>query len=1104
MRTDPIVGVFRVLFLFVLMACLTLLTAGLGWSQVQNASVSGRITDPSGAVVPDARLTAQNQATGMKYSTTSNSSGYYTFPTIPIGTYTVTVNANGFKKIVRSNITLEVGQSARVDFKLQLGSPVQTVQVTSATPLLQTQSAMPQTAIQNRLVTDLPLSTRNWDDLMGLVAGVQGYRYTNQSGSTASGRFGGINVNGVRSLQNNFILDGVDNNTVSENVQELSTEVIRPSVDAVREFKIITDPYSAEYGRSPGAAIIVTTRSGTNKFHGEAWEFNRTSATDATDFFTNRAAAKKPGLTQNQFGGNFGGPIIKNHAFFFFNYEGTRISQGVTRLSNVPIPNERAGDFSLAASAANGVTYTPIIDPTTGMPFPNNMIPSDRISSVAAKIMGMIPLPNVTPPPGPLNRENYLINPKLTSNANNYIGRVDWQITPRNSVFVRYSDIPWTRLVPGPFGSSIIDGTGTSAWGRLTMNSQAAAVGWTAMISPTLVNSFRLGWGRNWSHGVQTPFGRNTLSSIGILGIPDNPLYDGGISGMDFANVGGVNMPYLGSPDYLPKWQFTNQFEEADTLNYTHGAHEFKFGVDYHLPMRNIYLDEPALRGHLYFDGQFTGNALADFLLGYPYGAQESVFHQVDMRMWMQSYFAEDIWKVMPRLTLDLGLRYDYATWPHEAADQMTNVDPATGQLVYAKSGSGLSQQLVHPDKDNFAPRIGIAYQVTPNTVLRAGYGRFYQQFERIGSEDQMSLNPPWLLNVLPTVPVTDHTTPVFYLDQGFPSSYRDVANIDLTKVRLRAVDPNSQMPIIDQWSAGFQRRLPFDIVATVDYVGTKGTHLSYLRNLNQPIPAGTIKLPYPNLGIIEYRQNGGNSTYNGLEATVEKRFSHGLTFHIAYTYSKSIDDARDNLSGFGSSFPEDSYNVFAYDRGLSNFDFRNRFVFAYVYDFPLGNGHQWATTGVPAAILGNWRMNGIFTRNSGFPFTVTASSLSSFVGPLADTRPNRNCNGGLPSGQQSVNEWFNPTCFAVPNPAAFGNSGRDILIGPPFTNLDFSLDRSFPFRLGGEGRQLEFRWEVFNLFNTPQFSIPNSDVSSPGTVGRITSLAGDPRVMQFALKLIL
>ena len=1103
MRTDPIVEVSRILRRFIWMAGLALLMAPLGWSQIQNASVSGRVTDPSGAVVPNVRLTAQNQATGIKYSTTSNSAGYYTFPTIPIGTYTVTVDANGFKRIVRSNTTLEVGQSARLDFKLQLGSPVQEVQVTSTTPLLQTQSAMPQTAIRNRLVRNLPLSTRNWDDLMGLVAGVQGYRYTNQSGSTASGRFGGINVNGVRSLQNNFILDGVDNNTISENAQELSTEVIRPSVDAVREFKIITDPYSAEYGRSPGAAIIVTTKSGTNQFHGEAWEFNRTSATDATDFFTNRAGAKKPALTQNQFGGNIGGPIVKNHAFFFFNYEGTRISQGVTRLSNVPLPNERVGDFSPAAGAANGVTYGPIIDPTTGLPFPGNIIPPDRIDPVAAKIMSMIPLPNVTPPPGPQNRENYLINPKLTNNADNYIARVDWQITQRNSVFVRYSDVPWTRFVPGPFGDSIIDGTGTSAWGRLTQNSQGVALGWTAMISPTMVNSFRLGWGRNWSHGVQTPFGKNTLSSIGILGIPDNPLYDGGISDMDFANVGGVNMPYLGSPDFLPKWQFTNQFEEADTLNYTHGAHQFKFGVDYHLPMRNIYVDEPALRGHLYFDGQFTGNALADFLLGYPYGAQESVFHQVDMRMWMQSYFAEDVWKVRPHLTLDLGLRYDYATWPYDAANQMTNLDPATGQLVYAKSGSGFSQQLVQPDKDNFAPRIGVAYQVTPNTVLRAGYGRFYQQFERIGSEDQMSLNPPWLLNVLPTVPSTDHTTPLFFFDQGFPASYRDVANINLMKVRLRAVDPNSQMPIIDQWSAGFQRRLPFDIVATVDYVGTKGSHLSYLRNLNQPNPAGTINLPYPNLGIIEYRENGGNSTYNGLEATAEKRFSHGLTFHVAYTYSKSIDDARDNLSGFGSSFPQDSYNVFAYDRGLSNFDFRNRFAFAYAYDFPLGRGHQWAASGIPAAILGNWRMNGIFTRNSGFPFTVTASALSSFVGPLADTRPNRLCSGSLSGSQQSVNEWFNPACFAVPSPAAFGNSGRDILIGPPFTNLDFSLDRSFPFRLGGEGRQLEFRWEVFNLFNTPQFSIPNSDVSSPGTVGRITSLAGDPRVMQFALKLI-
>jgi Carboxypeptidase regulatory-like domain/TonB dependent receptor-like, beta-barrel/TonB-dependent Receptor Plug Domain len=1103
MRTDPIVEVYRTLGQAVWMAGLVLLLASLGWSQVQNASVSGRITDPSGAVVPNAHLTAQDDATGMKYSTTSNSTGYYSFPTIPIGTYTVTVDADGFKKIVRSNITLEVGQSARVDFRLQLGSPVQVIQVTSSTPLLQTQSAMPQTAIRNRLVKNLPLSTRNWDDLMGLVAGVQGYRYTNQSGSTATGRFGGINVNGVRSLQNNFILDGVDNNTISENVQELSTEVIRPSVDAVREFKIITDPYSAEYGRSPGAAIIVTTKSGTNQFHGEAWEFNRTSATDATDFFTNRAGAKKPGLTQNQFGGNIGGPIHKNHAFFFFNYEGTRISQGVTRLSNVPLPNERAGDFSATAGAANGIIYTPIFDPTTGLPFPNNIIPPDRIDPVAAKILSMVPLPNVTPPPGPQNRENFLINPKLTNNADNYIARVDWQITPRNSVFVRYSDVPWSRFVPGPFGNSIIDGTETSAWGRLTQNSQGAALGWTAMISPRMVNSFRLGWGRNWSRGVQTPFGKNTLSSIGILGIPNSPLYDGGIPGMDFANVGGVNMPYLGSPDFLPKWQFTNQFEEGDTLNYMMGTHQFKFGVDYHFPMRNIYLDEPALRGHLYFDGQFTGNSLADFLLGYPYGAQESVFHQVDMRMRMQSYFAEDIWKVMPRLTLDLGFRYDYATWPYDASNQMTNLDLATGQLVYAKSGSGFSQQLVQPDKDNFAPRIGVAYQVTHNTVLRTGYGRFYQQFERIGSEDQMSLNPPWLLNVLPTVAQTDFTTPLFLLSQGFPASYRDVANIDLTSVRLRAVDPNSQMPTIDQWSAGFQRRFPFDIVTTVDYVGTKGTHLSYLLNLNQPNPPRTFNLPYPNLGIVEYRENGANSTYNGLEATVEKRFSHGLTFQVAYTYSKSIDDARDNLSGFGSSFPQDSYNAFAYDRGLSNFDFRNRFVFAYVYDFPLGREHRWVTKGFPSAILGNWRMNGIFMRNSGFPFTVTASALSSFVGPLADTRPNRLCNGSLASGQRSVNEWFSPACFAVPSPAAFGNSGRDILIGPPFTNLDFSLDRSFPFKLGSQPKQVDFRWEVFNLFNTPQFSIPSSDVSSPGTVGRITSLAGDPRVMQFALKLV-
>jgi hypothetical protein len=325
-----------------------------GVAQVQNGSVIGTVTDPSGAVLPHAQVTALSVTTGTHFVTVTTASGEYVFPSLPIGRYTISARLHGFKTSVRSEIPVEVGQRQAVNFNMQLGSVVQTVQVTSSVPPLETQSASPGLVVVNRYVQDLPLSIRNWDDLMGLSAGVSADRYTNQSGATNSGRYGGINIHGVRSLQNDFILDGVDNNTVSENVQELSTESVRPSVDAIAEFKMVTDPYDAEYGRSPGGAVVVVTKSGTNQFHGDVWEFNRTSATDATDFFTNRAGASKPVLTQNQFGGVVGGPIIKNKLFFMFNYEGTRIGQGVTRLTNVPLPSERAGDFSPAAGGGGG------------------------------------------------------------------------------------------------------------------------------------------------------------------------------------------------------------------------------------------------------------------------------------------------------------------------------------------------------------------------------------------------------------------------------------------------------------------------------------------------------------------------------------------------------------------------------------------------------------------------------------------------------------------------------------------------------------------------------------------------------------------------------
>ncbi|HEX5481303.1 MAG TPA: TonB-dependent receptor, partial [Terriglobia bacterium] len=968
------------------LAFLALVFTAMAVAQVQNGSITGSVSDPSGAVLPHVTVQALNEATQAHYMAVTTSSGQYTLPSLPIGLYTLSVQATGFKRDVQTHVRVEVGQREAVNFTLTVGSEVQTVQVTASAPALQTQSASPGLVVANRYVQDLPLSGRNWDDLMGLAAGVSMDRYTNQSGATNSGRFGGLNIHGVGSLQNNFILDGVDNNTVSENVQELSTEAVRPSVDAISEFTMITDPYDAEYGRSPGGAIIVVTKSGTNQFHGDVWEFNRTSATDAADFFTNRAGAEKPGLAQNQFGGVIGGPIIKNKLFFMFNYEGTRIAQGVTRLTNVPLPNERIGDFSPSAGAAAGVNYATIIDPTTGLPFPGNMIPPGRLDPESVKLLGLVPQANVTPPPGPQNRENWLINPKLSDNTNDYLGRIDYELNTRNHLFNRFENTHRLRYTPGYFGNALVDGTSTSSWGNLRMNSEGDAFGWTSSLASTLVNEFRLGWFRNWSYGTQTPWGKNTLQDVGILGIPSDPYFNGGISGLNFSGGGGVNMPYLGSPDYLPKSQFTNSFYLSDALDKMMGNHQLRVGFQGEY-FRNIFVDIQAMRGSMTFTGQFTGNALADFLLGYVGQADETVLHHVDQRNVILSPWVEDNWQVTKRLTVNLGLRYDHATWPYEAGNEMANFDPATGQLIDAKSGSGFARQLIQPDNKDFGPRVGLAYHLTRNTVLRAGYGRFYVLFDRTGSENQLALNPPFLLQTSPST--TSKTTPIFFVQDGFPSSWRDAANFNLQTAHLRAENLDAVHSSVDQWNFGFQRLLPFDATLTVDYVGTKTSHLTYLSNFNQYLPIGTNLVPYPAFGYIEYTNDGGDANYHGLEATVNKRLARGLSVQAAYTWSKTLSDVPgEHLAGGGGLGVQDSRNIEAL-YGPTNFNEGQRLTIAYDYNLPIGAGSTFlAQNGVISHILGHWQTSGVFTYHGGLPFTVSASQNNPFVGQQASAYP--------------------------------------------------------------------------------------------------------------------
>ena len=1084
-----------------------------GFAQVNTSSLTGLVTDSSGAVTAEAVVTVTNKATNVSQTTKTDSSGYYTFATLPVGTYSVSVELQGFKKALRESVTLEVGQKARLDFTLEVGQVSETVSIVGDVPLLSTQDATTGGVIENRLVRDLPLSNRNWDDLLGLVAGVQNDRYTEEGGGTAAGRTGGANVHGVRSLQNNFVLDGVDNNSISTNVQELTTQVARPSVDSINEFKVSTNPYNAENGRSPGAVVSVTTKSGTNEFHGTLYEFHRNRLFDANNFFLNRAGRAKGQNIQNQFGGNIGGPIWRNNAFFFFNYEGTRIRKGATRLGNVPMENEIRGDFSAAAAAANRTTYATLVDRIgdcvgAGNPFPNNQIPTRCLDPVAQKILALLPAPNVVPSSGPLNVNNFLRQPNIIDETDSYTTRGDWNLNSANNVFFRYTYSDRFRFVPGSFGG-IADGTSTSAFGRLFMKAHSASVGWNHIFSPRLVNEFRLGWGRNESRAVQDPFGANPLSDF-ISGVPDDPTFSGGLPGINISARGGTVTPgagggldRIGSPDFLPKFQVTNQFQWFDAMSFTWGKHQLKFGVDLRAPMRNIFLDVPALRGSLTFDGQRTNIGMADFLLGYPSGAQLSNLAVVDQRLWMYSNFIQDDWKVTPKLTVNLGLRYDFATWPYEGADRITNFDPTTGQL-FTPANSPFGRSLIESDRNNFAPRIGLAYQLSQNTVVRAGYGRFYMLFERAGSEDQLGLNLPWLVNNVVAAANTTSTANGIRLRNGFNLSL-DPSAVNPQTVRIRAVNPEAVTPSVDQWNLGFQHMLPWNMVATVDYVGTKGTHLSILRNLNQQFfnadGTGSGVIPFPQFGPIEYRDNGGNSIYHGGELTIEKRFSRGFSMRGAYTYSKSIDQAQEHLfSGGSNSFMQNARDL-RQQRGRSDFDYRHRFSSSFLYELPFGEGKEFLDDGPLSYIVGGWRLSGIINMRSGRPFTVFASTNNGLVGNrggLANAVADCIFDGTVQSSLRSIDLWFNPNAYSVPTPARLGTCGRNTLDGPGLKNLDLAVARSFNYF--GEGRSLEFRWEVFNATNTAQFGLPERNRASTA-VARISTLAGDPRVMQFALK---
>jgi len=1056
---------------YVVVCAVFLLHSAAAWAQVDRATLTGTVKDPQDAVIPKAQVTITNLATNVVARVTTNEEGTYLALNLLPGEYLVQIEATGFQKFEQM-VSMSIGTRARLDVSLPLGSVGEMITVAGVTPLLSTESAVLGTVVTNTEVSKLPLAIRNWDDLLAMVPGVQSDRYTEQAGGTSAGRTGGVSVHGNRSLQNNFLLDGVANNSFSTNVQELTTQISRPSVDAIQEFKVVTSPYAAEYGWSPGAAVIINTKSGTNAMHGTAYEFFRDDGLDTINYFAKKAGQPKATNNQNQFGGNAGGPLMKNRAFFFFDYEGTRIEQGVLRTGRV-----------FTAAERNGVLTGNIRDPLTGTNFPGSTIPSNRIDPVAAQIMSLMPLPNTT------GSNNFINQPNVQDESDRILGRVDWHPSDTDSVFGRYIWSDRFRYVPGWFGG-VLDGTSTSAWGRNYLKSNGAVGGWTKIFSAGMVNEARFSWARGTNDGTQDPFGVDGNAQIGFKGVPNNPTVVGGIVGIDVSGL-----IRLGSPNFMPKFQHTNQFQYIDTLTWLRGNHQFKFGADLLMPMHNEYFDVAPTRGNLTFNGAFTGNAFGDFLLGYVQRAQLTNVFIVNQRLWSSSFYAQDDWKASDKMTINLGMRYDYMTPAYEADNRMANFNPAgNGSIFYATDGSIEDRALVKPDRNNFSPRIGAVYKLAPTTIIRGGYGVFYNQFERIGSEDQLALNPPNLLNI-DVQSASGATTPVLFMQNGFPTGFLDPSNVNFTRIMIRSSDVNNPRTMVQQYGGGFEHQLGHDLVASADFVGSNTSHLAVLRNINQNLPGTTNAngpVPYPAFGNVQWREMTGKGRYRGVDMSFEKRFSRGYSYRASYTIGDAKDSAPEHLNA-SSGRPQNGRDLDSW-YGASDFDIRHRFVANFIAELPFGENKPYVKDGAAARILGGWLISGIYSVRTGRPFTVTQGNNN--VGAGATGLPNLT-NPPFPSGTGTVEKWYDPAAFTLVPSGTFGNEGRNRLRGPGFATFDTSIQRMFKF---AERYSATVRLDIFNMFNRANFGLPDTNVVS-ATAGVISTLGGDPRIMQLSAR---
>jgi hypothetical protein len=1057
-------------------------------AQEVTATISGRVTDPSGSAIAGAKVTATDTQRGTQFPTVTNADGVYNIPRVPIGTWDVKVENAGFQAAVQKNITLVLNQVARLDFQLQVGNVSQSVEVTAAAPLLQIESTQLGTVIDSRTNAQIPLATRNYVQLTLLAPGAITTNPTGFKNAQTTFQSSRPYINGNREQSNNFLLDGMDNNQVSDNLVAYA-----PSVDAIQEFNQITQNASPEFGNFMGGITSASIKSGTNSFHGDIFEFFRNDKLNANEWQNNLTGAKKNNLRWNMFGATLGGPINRDKLFFFIDYQGSRYTQpGVTDNVSVLTAAARQGNFSQYPGTVR--------NPLTGVAYPGNQIPVSQLDPVAVAVVNS----QYYPQPTNNNLQLNQVNSRLTAvNGDQGDAKVDWNISEKDRLFARYSrsfiDNPTTNSLPLSY----------TQFGNYPIHN--GVIDYTRTLSPSMVNDFRAGLnyivGSNGSTNASLP---NLNTTFGLAGVPADIFPEQRIQteGGFASNFGTAGIRQL----------FANTVIQLnDTLIVTAGSHTVHAGFQYFRERLNtFYSGNSGTAGQFYYNGQYSGVADADFMLGLPY----QIGVGISGGTWGQrgnifGAFFQDTWRMSPKFTLNYGVRWELHTPWVEVKNRQVNFAPFSGDIQFAgqdtiyNNDRALYNQYNGPL--NFQPRVGFSYAPDQKTVVRAAY-TLSSYLEGSGTNLRLPLNPPATVERLVTYSALPYPTTT--LSQGFTpiSSPTD----PFARANIRLWDPNVRPAIANQWNFSIQRQIGDSTTAQLSYVGQKNSHLIVAQPYRQRLyvsPGVTLPSPYlsgnpalATIGQISGTEANGNQSYNALQAVLQRRLAQGLQAQLSYTWSKCMTDSigfygsGGSQAGNQSAYVQNVYNRAA-EWGPCYFDAQHNLSGYASYDLPFGRNRAFGKNMNRAldAFVGGWQLNAIVSFHTGFPLTITANDASQTLarGPRGNCNGPANVFGYQPASGRAGIQWFDPSVYSQPAAGTFGTCGVGTVRGPGLKTADASVSKQFHVT---EQQNLELRGEFINFTNTPILNSPARSAANTGTLGLITSSQG-ARQIQLGLK---